>query len=219
MKKTMGLLLTILVLPTLSVADYTLSEQTVNPQSCTGIGHVESYVKDLCYVFGNGDQIMLNGSLEQSNLVVINSQKNNQEYYKPLGLANASYSVRQGSIQIIFRKNLVGANVRHAIVYRLDYKTDDGLEGFQIITVRLSSGLNRSKNTCTVMGYDSNSSSLFSGLPEAQQEAKMRERSLEFIRRGDFQTPRSRGCMDFEQEERPAPAGVEEEGDSEESDV
>jgi len=182
--------------------------ETVDSAHCRVVGHPDQYVRSYCdqIKLNGGDQVEVSGIYQRSNLVINQGHQNNNPYYMPLGVSNANHSV-SGDIQVVQRRNLLGQMVQHALIYRLDYKTYKGQTGFQIITIRIGTGLRSADKTCTMYSFDSNNSTLFTHIPETKREAAMRAQALRQVRQSDFQSASNR-CMLFEHshgEHRTAP--------------
>lgn len=158
----------------------------VDSESCPNISQSESKVIKNCAYYDNGDIVQLQGTRERYDLIVTNSENRNKAFYTPVGIHGAKQTkVNHGSIQIVTKNK-----ERHAIIYRLDYKTKAGLEAFQIITVRTVGGRLASKQTCPVAVYDSVSSSLFKNMTGIEQEMAMRDKALEITKLAGFKRTR-----------------------------
>ncbi len=188
--------------------------QSFDASQCQGAGHTDEYILNICPLsFRNNDRVIIQGTPERSNLTVTRGDRNQDHYFMALGRDNATYSV-EGPINFVRQRNLLGNMVRHALIYRLNYRHYDGTEGFQIITVRMGRGFNADSTTCTRFAFDS---AQFSQYPVDQQEQRMREQALRQVQEPNFQSGSQR-CMEYEHHEdrgRPATPPVDpNEGDS-----
>ncbi len=166
----------LLGLPAVGFANSDYKSQNISTKNCQVVGHVD-YVQSICGSYsGNGDRIMIQGNHKRSNLVVTNRKLNDNAYFMPLGRQSGTHSVA-GDIEVIQKKNGSGRWTRHALVYRLNYKTDTGKTGFQIITVR-TPNTQRNTKTCTMAVYDSATSN--------QTETELRELAQQYVEKKSF---------------------------------
>lgn len=156
----------------------------------------DKFISEKIYEFENGDAVHISGVTPRTDLIVTNHVDNDNSYYMSLGVDNANYSVDKSSIQLLFRQQ-GKKQVRHAIIYRLNYETYSGEKGFQIITVRLngsSAYAKRADKTCMVAGFDSNS---FKNIPMSQREKSLRDKATEAVKKSNFN---KRACLNYEHE-------------------
>lgn len=199
--------ITLISLCSLASANNSFTVQSVNSNQCQVTTQSGDYVRRVCPIsLANNDHVVISGVRQRSNLEVQRGNQNDNPFYMPLGVDNATYDV-EGNIDVVYRRTGLGQNVRHALVYKLSYQTYDGQRGYQIITVRLGSGIGGANRTCMVYAFDSHGATRFAGLSEPQKEQAMRQQALSQIQGEGFQSSHNQ-CLEYEHnhEERQQPA-------------